>query len=106
MTLIREEIVHKIIESEDNNTIFVESVGPVGPVGPQGSDGSGGETVLFVQAVPLNPWVIAHNWPGGYPSVTVVDSSGRVVVGDITYNTNTQLTIDFSGSFSGVAYLN
>ncbi len=49
-------------------------------------------------------WVITHAL-GGKPSVTVVDSSNTTVIGDVTYNSNTQVTVSFSVPFSGFAYL-
>lgn len=56
------------------------------------------------QAVSSNVWFIQHNL-GRYPGITVVDSAGNVVVGDIQYNDNTSITITFSASFGGKAYL-
>ena len=56
------------------------------------------------QVAPLDTWVVAHNL-GKRPSVTVVDSSNREVVGDVLYDSNNQITITFSGAFSGTAYL-
>ena len=56
-----------------------------------------------------NPFIITINHPGtwgNYPSVTVIDGSGIVVIGEVTYITITQLTLTFSATFSGTAYLN
>ena len=50
-------------------------------------------------------WQIRHNL-GKYPSVTVVDSAGTVVVGDITYLDTEELVIHFTSEFSGKAFLN
>lgn len=50
-------------------------------------------------------WVINHNLRKK-PSVAVVDSAGNNVVGEITYTNNNSITVDFSGSFAGYAYLN
>ena len=50
-------------------------------------------------------WVITHNL-GKYPSVSVVDSSGAEVIGEVEYLTDTQLKVKFSAPFSGKAYLN
>ena len=50
-------------------------------------------------------WVINHNL-GKFPSVTVVDTTGSVVVGDINYTSLNQLIISFVAEFSGKAYLN
>lgn len=50
-------------------------------------------------------WVISHGLEK-YPSVTVVDSGGSVVIGEITYNSENQITLTFQSQFSGKAYLN
>ena len=50
-------------------------------------------------------WVVTHNL-NKLCSVTVVDSANTVVIGDITYNSVNQVTLKFSGSFSGKAYFN
>ena len=56
-----------------------------------------------------SPFVITINHPGtwgDYPSVTVVDSNKIVVIGEVRYITTTQLTLTFTATFSGTAYLN
>ena len=50
-------------------------------------------------------WVINHNL-GKKCAVTVVDSSNQVVIGQVTYNSNNQVTLDFESSFSGKAFFN
>lgn len=50
-------------------------------------------------------WVVTHNL-NKKCSVTVVDSADTVIIGDITYNSVNQVTLKFSGSFSGKAYFN
>lgn len=49
-------------------------------------------------------WNITHAL-GGRPSVTVVDSAGTVVVGEVAYNSDTSVSIYFTSPFSGFAYL-
>jgi hypothetical protein len=49
-------------------------------------------------------WVINHNL-GFKPNVTVVDSAGTLYEGEITYTNTNSLTVSFSASFSGKAYL-
>lgn len=49
-------------------------------------------------------WVIAHNL-GWNPNVTVQDSGGSIVEGEITYTSLNSLTVTFTGAFSGNAYL-
>ena len=62
-------------------------------------------TYTWTQGGAASVWTIAHNL-GKYPSVTVVDSGGTVVVGKVAYTNNNTLTVTFQASFSGVAYLN
>ena len=56
------------------------------------------------QAVPASTWTINHNL-GYYPSVSVVDSTNRVVFGDVVYLTDDVVQVNFNGSFSGKAYI-
>lgn len=70
---------------------------------------SGGGTAeasefTFNQIVPSSSWVIAHNL-NKYPVVVVVDSGGSVFIGDIVYTDVNNLTINFSSTFGGKAYL-
>lgn len=69
--------------------------------------GGGGSDAFFEydQVVPASTWVITHGL-GKFPSVTVVDSSGDTVFGDVHFNDTNTVTVTFSGAFSGVAYLN
>ena len=63
------------------------------------------DTYVHNQSIPSATWVIPHNLLR-YPSVDVVDSAGTQVVGDVQYDSNNQITINFVGAFSGKAYLN
>lgn len=58
-----------------------------------------------VQGVSSAVWNINHNLDK-HPSVIVKDSAGSTVIGEITYTDLNNLTITFSGAFSGEAYLN
>lgn len=49
-------------------------------------------------------WAITHNL-GFYPNVTVEDSAGTIIEGEITYNNLNTITLTFAAGFSGVAYL-
>lgn len=62
------------------------------------------ERYVFTQASASSTWEITHAL-GGRPSVTIVDSAGTVVIGEVTYNSNTQITVQFTAPFSGFAYL-
>ena len=50
-------------------------------------------------------WEVQHNLKK-FPSVTVIDTGGNVMVGSITYLDDNNLIITFSHEFSGVVYLN
>ncbi len=67
--------------------------------------GSSFQYFVFNQNSPSATWTITHNL-GRRPSVTVVDSAGTVVIGEVTYTSDNALTIQFSAGFSGQAYLN
>jgi hypothetical protein len=100
--------------------------GVQGTAGVQGATGVGGADVGNTDDVPegaenkyftvervsfehtqgsaSNSWVINHNL-GFKPNVTVVDSAGNIVEGEITYTNSNSLTVSFQASFSGYAYL-
>ena len=79
----------------------VSAVGPVGPQGPPGI----GSTFIFEQTTASAEWTVRHHL-GRFPSVTVVDSAGSVVIGDVDYIDENTLVLSFVAPFSGSAYLN
>ena len=60
---------------------------------------------VYVQATSSDIWEITHNL-NKYPAVTVVDSGGSVVVGEIVYIDKNNVRITFTSAFSGKAYFN
>jgi hypothetical protein len=62
-----------------------------------------GGTYVHNQSVSSATWTISHNM-GFFPSVSVVDNGGNVVVGDVLYISENQVSISFSASFGGKAY--
>lgn len=60
---------------------------------------------IHSQIVSSNEWTINHDL-GKFPSVTVVDSSGALIFGEVEYLSNVTVVLRFSSEFSGVAYLN
>jgi hypothetical protein len=50
-------------------------------------------------------WDINHDL-NKFPNITIVDSAGNVVVGDIQYISENEIAVVFSAPFSGKAYLN
>ena len=63
------------------------------------------ETYVHKQTTAAEVWHITHNLQK-FPSISVVDSAGTIVVGEITYIDDATIDITFSGAFSGTAYLN
>ena len=78
------------------------NTGPQGPIGPAGINGPA--SFVFAQGVDAAVWTVTHNL-GWRPNVTVIDSSGRTVEGDIAYTSANVLTLTFSSAFAGTAYL-
>lgn len=91
-------IIATIVETE------TVEIGIAGPQGPPGTAGSAPQAYTHVQGVAASTWTVNHNL-GFYPNVTVIDSSNRVVIGDIAYPSANQMVLGFSAAFSGVAYL-
>jgi hypothetical protein len=82
------------------------SVGPAGETGPEGPAGSGvDKNYVYHQIVISATWTITHNLEK-FPSVSVVDSGGNEVEGDIQFETANVVKLTFNAPFSGTAYLN
>jgi len=65
----------------------------------------GAGTYTHTQNAPATVWNIAHNL-GNHPSVSVVDSAGTVVEGQVEYIDANNVRLTFSAAFGGKAYLN
>jgi hypothetical protein len=63
------------------------------------------DTYKHNQMVPNIIWEVNHSL-SKFPSVTVVDSAGSVVIGDVDYTDKNNLSITFKAPFAGIAYLN
>lgn len=59
---------------------------------------------VHTQSSPSSEWAITHVL-GGRPSITVVDSAGTTVIGEVSYLSDTDVVISFTAPFSGFAYL-
>lgn len=62
-------------------------------------------TYIHNQITPSTSWVINHLL-NKYPSVSVIDSSGNLVITDVVYINTMSLSVNFSSAFGGKAYLN
>jgi hypothetical protein len=70
-----------------------------------GSGESVDKTFIYPQSSASSVWNITHNL-NKYPSVSVVDTANTVVYGDVKYINENELTITFTNTFSGKAFLN
>lgn len=96
-----------IIATQVTGVLTVDGVTITGALYLGGGTGTGSDkTYLHTQSIAADVWNIAHNL-SKKPSVTVIDSSGSVLLGEITYNDNNSLTINFGGvEVTGIATLN
>ena len=69
-----------------------------------GGGTSGPVAYVHTQGTVAASWLIEHNL-GFFPNVTVIDSSGATCEGDVAHIDSNTLTIQFSGGFTGTAYL-
>jgi hypothetical protein len=81
-----------------DGSIALTVEGLVGPVGPPGGN------YRHVQVSPATDWDVVHNL-GFRPSVSVEDSAGTVVEGDVIHVDANHLTISFSVALGGYANL-
>ena len=88
----------EVIESNNIVEILNESTVP--------GSGSGTDAHFYhTQSVSSASWTIQHNL-GKYPAVQVLDSSKKLVIGEVTHIDVNNLTISFKGAFKGSATLN
>ena len=69
------------------------------------SDDAGVQGYIHDQAMPSIYWNISHGL-NKRPSVTVVDTAGTVVSGNVDYIDSNNILLTFNSAFSGQAYLN
>lgn len=64
-------------------------------------------TFVFTQTVASATWTINYPFVGQFPSVTVTDTAGNVVLTDVQYIVGLdRVIVTFAQPFAGVAYLN
>lgn len=98
-------IPNNVIVNEDTpNTVIINQDAQNQVVVRLGGAAGNTRRHVHTQASPSTTWVINHTL-GGKPSVTVVDSADTMVIGEVTYNSNSQVTVEFTAAFSGYAYL-
>jgi hypothetical protein len=94
-----EEPAMVITVVEPQRIVLVQS-GPLAAVTPGGD-----ATYTFFQLTPAAEWRIPHPM-GKHPAVTVQDSAGRQVVGEVQYLGDDLVVVTFRAPFSGRADLN
>lgn len=57
------------------------------------------------QSIPSDTWLVNHNL-GKFPSVTITDTAGTEIIGEVEYVNSNSLILRFSAAFSGKAFLN
>lgn len=92
------------IDTSDSSAVYGPKVDGAWPTSPLGRFSQFTQRHIFTQGSASATWSINHSL-GGYPSVTVVNSTGTVVVGTVTYISTSEIQIDFTAPFSGTAYL-
>lgn len=60
---------------------------------------------MYEQRVASNVWVIEHNL-NKYPSVTIVDSAGTVIIGQVIYVDSDTIVVTFNIKLTGTVFLN
>lgn len=76
----------------------------IGVISGAGGD-EGDKNLVFTQATPSATWRVKHGL-NKYPAVTIVDTAGSVVVGNIDYIDANNVVISFGSAFAGKAYFN
>lgn len=98
LTVQRE--VTEVVVQQSPRTVDLRMGGFQGPAGQDGD-----KHYRHVQGTPAQVWVIDHNLDK-HPAVSVVDSSGEEVEGNVVYTSQQQVVVTFAGAFSGEAFLN
>lgn len=97
MSIVVTEVINSVtITAPSPNTITAAATSAVGPTH---------STYTHTQSSASATWTINHNL-NCFPSVTVVDSAGSVVIGDVSYTNANTLVVTFVAAFGGKAYLN
>ncbi len=91
----------QVVVVEPQPSVTVVASGEQGPPGPPGLD----RHYEHIQSLPADTWTIDHPL-GKKPAVTVIDSAGDQVEGDVSYVGTLRVVLRFSAPFAGVAVLN
>ena len=107
------KVITMTITHEDTSTpvnVNMTLPGPTGPQGAQGLEGPQGvpgpsiPDYIHNQIAASKTWEITHSL-NKYPTVTVVDSGGSIVYGEVVYVDQNRVLVTFSAMMSGTASL-
>jgi hypothetical protein len=76
-------------------------LGAPGPTGPAGPTGAG---LTIDVPVASATWTLAHGL-GANPNVTTVDTTGRMIEGDVSYPDPDTAVVEFTAAVAGSAYI-
>lgn len=96
-----EDLKQRMSTNEEQITTHTEQIAELSEEISRGAD----KNYIHKQQTASDLWTVVHNL-GKFPSITVVDSAGTVVTGEIVLQTTEQAVISFNGAFSGKAYCN
>lgn len=100
-----ETLNERIDDIEDSSITEIVGLGNISATQSDGTVTITSETYVFEQGIPSDTWVITHNL-NKYPTVDLVDSSGRVFKSEVDYTDTNSLVVYINGTLSGKAYLN
>jgi hypothetical protein len=97
--------VVKLSDGNGNELPITVGLTSVELTGEVRSNGESVTSYFHDQSVSLDEWHIPHQM-NKFPSVVVIDSSNRTVIGDVEYINENELILRFKSAFKGRAYLN
>ena len=99
------DVPNNVIVNEDTaNKVVVNQDAPNQVVVRLAANGGNTRRHVHSQPSAAETWTINHSL-GGRPSITVVDTADTVVIGEVTYISDSQIIVEFTSAFSGFAYL-
>ena len=110
VTIIQEDklpthLVDGAIKSKISSDLIPEAIQIIDPGLPGNLPQGNDKTFIFTQGVASNFWEVPH-YLGKMVSVTVVDTGGTTVEGDVAHIDSNRITIEFNAPFTGQAFCN
>ena len=102
---VGDAVLVEAINGNIGNGFIIAKMGGYKFEGGGGGGSETPETFVYIQSTPSREWVVQHNLDK-FPSVTVVDSAGTIVVGEYTYIDTNTVKCTFSSAFAGKCILN